>query len=195
MAERYKIYVIWYGTVAVVLGNKCPNFSTQRFVSVLLIAQCFIFLPSSYSQTQDISEFARADHVQMPANSNLTHSLSQETSGMHQFEGQLVLSGRVELFWYKWTLDDESEIRMKLEFIPDADEYEKIPLALYPEEPFHLPKRIEINLPSEALAQIFGTKTAASVIKNQLNRAIQGTAQFSLYQTFVECDRRYYQAS
>lgn len=165
------------------------------FKRIFLISQCLILLPSGYAQTQDISDFARGDHVHMPVNSNLTHSLSQKTSGMHQFEGQLVLSGRVEVFWYKWALDDESEIRMKLEFVPDPYEFEKIPLVLYPEEPLNLPRRLELNSPNEALAQIFGSKAAASIIKNQLSRSIEGTAQFSRYQTFVECDRRYYQAT
>lgn len=169
--------------------------SKQSFVAIFLTAQCFLAPPPSYSQIQDISDFAREDYVHMPVTSNLTHTLSQETSGMHQFEGQLVLSGRIEVFWYTWTLDDESEVRMKLEFIPDASEYEKIPLVLYPKEPFKLPRRIEMNSPDEVLTQIFGAKTAASIVKNQVNRSIEGAVQLSLYQTFVECDRRYYQAT
>ncbi|MCR2746299.1 hypothetical protein [Limnobacter parvus] len=162
---------------------------------LLTLTQYLILLPTTYAQVNDISEFARGDHVYMPLNSDLTHTLSQETSGMHQFEGSLVLTGKVEVFWYTWTLDEESEIRMKLEFIPRTDELEKIPLVLYPHEHFKLAKRLELNTPNEALAQIFGAKTAASIIKNQTSRSIEGIAEFSVYQTFIECDRRYFQAT
>lgn len=168
---------------------------THWLRSTFLIAHLFILLPSAHSQTNDISGLAHNDHIHLPVNSELIHTLSQETSGMHQFEGRLLLAGRMEIFWYTWTLDDESEIRMKLEFIPEFEEIDKVPLVLYRDEPVKLPKRIEINDPEKALIQIFGVDLTKSIIKNQHSKTIKGTAEFSVYQTFVECDRRYFQAN
>lgn len=165
----------------------------------ILIVLTILMLPWSFHQAmaEPVDQsFVSNDHVHIPTNSGLTKVPNNQTSGMHSFIGSLTLRGEVKAEWYEWRLDDERETRLAIHFYPMPSELDKLPLVLYPTEPLVLPRKIELGFRNQSQEQVletvFGATQSRKILKSKINQSIRGELTLSGYQTFVECDRRYF---